>query len=799
MFPAGNLAAPDVTLSDVRARGPRTCGITAATGQVVCWGGLNFFGANTLTTAPVVPLAQLSVTISATCAIRATDRSIVCAGNPFVSPIPPATWSTIQTSIQATCALHASTGIMTCWGKSEPLLPPLSLRRTRWNTLAVGKQHVCAISASTNHTHCWGTVTESMPVTTLTSGIDFSCGLASGLPWCWGRAAPQPPLAAQPLSSLAAGYTSVCGITLIGTVVCTGIVTSNMAVNALALGVGQDHACVLTAPNRTAVCWGNNAYGQLTGVTVARNIRALSVGQYHACVILATGGLSCWGFNNGGAVMPAAAGTNFVQISAGASGSCALTNSGVLKCWGSNFFGKLTPAASALVQAPVMFTWGARAAACATGTYSLGDGAERALCGGGCAAGRFNLNGSVDASPVCQFPCPRGSYCSVDHPGPRPCPAGVFGAAEQLGSETCTNVCPIGFYCPAGTVAPLPCVAGRFGNRTAQTNSECTGPCLSGYWCPAGSVSASTNDCPADDATICGPGSTAPQVVPAGWYSIRNHTGMVVCEPGYVCAAGRKRACAAGQVWASTVLCIPCAAGSVSSSSAQLSCSPCAAGSFSVEGQTACSSCGAGLFANRSASTVCEPCAAGRFSEGGSITCTACHAGTYQPFVGAAFCVACAAGRAQLLPSRTSCYACAPGRFQSEDHGSSCDACSVGRYQPAASGTSCLQCDTETDGLNCAVHNCTAGWAWSIGSCRMCAPGAWSPGSAGARCARCATGTFALGNGSSTCTECSSLSTGAECLDGLVMSQRGFWLVPSTTSVLPCPVDLCIGESRCLQ
>lgn len=122
-----------------------------------------------------------------------------------------------------------------------------------------------------------------------------------------------------------------------------------------AIEAGASHTCAITGTG-TAVCWGNNDWGQLgdgtkvsklapTSVAALTNVVRLTAGYAHTCAINDSGGASCWGFNARGQIGDgtttvrlapvgvAGLSSGVTSISAGSMHTCAIAG-GSAKCWG---------------------------------------------------------------------------------------------------------------------------------------------------------------------------------------------------------------------------------------------------------------------------------------------------------------------------------------------------------------------------------------------------------------------------------------------------------------------------------
>lgn len=243
---------------------------------------------------------------------------------------------------------------------------------------------------------------------------------------------------------------------------------------------------------------------------------------------------------------------------------------------------------------------------------------------------------------VAQLPCPPGQY------GPpidcRLCPAGRYGATQNVTSINCTGPCAAGYFClagstnatavlcPAGSSCPtgsanatlclpgrysssgaavcLNCTAGRFGQGQGLTSSLCTGPCSAGYACPAGSPTATASSCAVGKyseagASLC---TDCPEGTYGAVQGLATPLCTGLCAAGYACAPGSTNATAAA----------------------------CAQGKYSLAGAAACTSCPAGSYGETAAlnTSACSgQCTAGYYCPSGSVNATAvvCPLGSFCP------------------------------------------------------------------------------------------------------------------------------------------------------------------------
>ncbi|MDX2122641.1 MAG: hypothetical protein SF070_16480 [Gemmatimonadota bacterium] len=325
--------------TDLTAGDGFTCGTTAA-GAGYCWGrnenrqlgdgGTQHVGA------PVAigggfSFSRLSAGTGLTCGVTFSAAAL-CWGHNLYGELGQGTTGPSQ-------------------GTPAPVLGGLNVAEVE-----VGRFHACARTAD-GRAFCWGdnsfgalgdssTASSSVPVPVagghqwlgVSAGIWFTCGITSTTQtMCWGAwpggdsSIPDTVTVGVGLSRIAASDTwgSACGIgTDQGTYCWSDSAPTPSpvpgAVPFAEIGVGNGHACALSAAG-AAYCWGSNSYGSLgDGTLVSRPQAAIVVG-----------------------------GQAFTRLAVGAFHACGLDGSGNAWCWGDNTFGGLGFGLSATTLAPV--------------------------------------------------------------------------------------------------------------------------------------------------------------------------------------------------------------------------------------------------------------------------------------------------------------------------------------------------------------------------------------------------------------------------------------------------------------
>jgi alpha-tubulin suppressor-like RCC1 family protein len=308
--------------------------------------------------------------------------------------------------------------------KGEPL---------RAIAVSSGMTHSCAITVNGGAV-CWGdndvgqlgdgTLVSRGPgaqvsglnigVTDLSVGMSFSCAVQFGAAKCWGsnqfgslgdgtEIDNSKPVQVHGLESgvtaIAADGSGACAVHN-GGIKCWGISVlhspvpvqvSGLGSEIVDVGVGDRHACALTADGEVG-CWGDNEYGQLgDGSETARDypakvvglpdiIHSISASENSTCAVTARGAAFCWGDNSIGqlgdgtaenravpvAVLGLESGASSLSISGsmGIYHTCAVINAeaarnGTVVCWGVNSLGEFGNGTEAGSFIPVPSNWSA--------------------------------------------------------------------------------------------------------------------------------------------------------------------------------------------------------------------------------------------------------------------------------------------------------------------------------------------------------------------------------------------------------------------------------------------------------
>lgn len=293
---------------------------------------------------------------------------------PADAPPPPPAWHLVSAGLTHTCGIDDATRALWCWGQNDrgqlgdgsmrdrnrPDRVFVSAPRT-WIAVAAGGTHTCAIEEG-GALWCWGNNDRGQLGDGSRNGTVVPVRVGEDQPW----------------QVLAAGDASTCAIDGNGALACWGEGTSfrlgtgdsldhtspALVVSTVTrwsdVAIYRDHACGLG--DGDVWCWGNNDFGQVTGVPtpadrteepvmVMAGATDVDVGQAHTCAVGAPSRiLRCWGsdgsgqFGDGignsgpGPVDNDSAGA-FVQVDTAFGSTCGIRMDGALLCWGENYYG----------------------------------------------------------------------------------------------------------------------------------------------------------------------------------------------------------------------------------------------------------------------------------------------------------------------------------------------------------------------------------------------------------------------------------------------------------------------------
>lgn len=197
--------------------------------------------------------------------------------------------------------------------------------------ITVGVDHVCARELHSGVARCWRGSSngfghgfefpspgEAFRFRRITSGFGFCCGILveNGRVWCWGESGNngydygseiQRQFGNLSMSSLVAGLSHVCGLTLNGVLVCKGnngsgqldvpFCYSASEFSSSGLALGADFTCAIRQRNGLVVCWGGGNRSDFdTDVMQNVSFESIVAGLDFVCG-LTTMNLSviCWG------------------------------------------------------------------------------------------------------------------------------------------------------------------------------------------------------------------------------------------------------------------------------------------------------------------------------------------------------------------------------------------------------------------------------------------------------------------------------------------------------------------------
>lgn len=276
------------------------------------------------------------------------------------APTPPAgDPASVQPSVIAgnehACAVRSS-GTVFCWGLGDGggNAPPVGLSNV--TQVTAGAFFGCALKTD-GTVVCWG---NSYPVpsnlqgqvTQISSTYQDTCVLKrDGTAACFGESGfPTSPDGVTTIKMVATGSGFACTLTTGGEVGCfsSQIRNDRQAQTAVPGGVsgfttwissGTNHACAVKTDD-TAVCWGDDSFGQMDVPAGLTGVARVSAGDQHTCALKRDRTVVCWGANDFGETDVPAGLADVTQLSAGQGFTCVLKGNRDVVCWGVNDSGE---------------------------------------------------------------------------------------------------------------------------------------------------------------------------------------------------------------------------------------------------------------------------------------------------------------------------------------------------------------------------------------------------------------------------------------------------------------------------
>ena len=286
------VAGATQTFSSVSTGGGFTCGV-ATTAEAYCWGELFPHGLGDGVTATSASPVRVSIT----------------------APIRE-----VKAGFEQACALTVDS-VAYCWPTSTEPMPEPVPTTVRFKTISPGNTQACGIDVN-DDAYCWGSSYGSLGI----GARDTACALSVS---CFHSAVPQPVDGGMKWSSIGAGNTFTCGVTLDHRGFCWGAVFDP----AYDLHLGVLGNGTITGSKSPVPVSGGLAFKQI------------ATGTRHACGLTVDGAAYCWGMNNAsqlgvgslgyGATTPqrVVGSLTFESISV-AEDTCGVTIHKNIFCWG---------------------------------------------------------------------------------------------------------------------------------------------------------------------------------------------------------------------------------------------------------------------------------------------------------------------------------------------------------------------------------------------------------------------------------------------------------------------------------
>ncbi|KAK7840083.1 putative serine/threonine-protein kinase-like protein ccr3 [Quercus suber] len=238
-----------------------------------------------LGSASTITITYGTDTVCGIIAAEPTQRIQCYQNSQIISVQPNISFEAISGGCGFFCGLRSDGFSILCWDTTTSSNSTFKPKRIYYNEtikmtdLAVGDAQVCAREVNSGIAKCWRGSNEPGSKSTppgdalrfraITSGSGFSCGILKNnrTVLCWGNGSIGAEIQRQfgnlSMSTLVAGESHACGLTLTGILVCKGNngsgqldVPFSSAYEFSGLALGANFTCAIKARNGLVACWG---------------------------------------------------------------------------------------------------------------------------------------------------------------------------------------------------------------------------------------------------------------------------------------------------------------------------------------------------------------------------------------------------------------------------------------------------------------------------------------------------------------------------------------------------------------
>uniref|UniRef100_A0A2N9HPE6 non-specific serine/threonine protein kinase n=1 Tax=Fagus sylvatica TaxID=28930 RepID=A0A2N9HPE6_FAGSY len=266
-----------------------------------------------------------NATVCGIIASEPTQRIQCYQNNRIISVQPNISFEAISGGRGFFCGLRSGGFSLICWdtSSSNSSFKPKRIyynETIKLTDLTVGDAQVCAREVNSGIVYCWRgrneggskfpSPGEALRFCAITSGSGFSCGILknNNTVLCWGDGNIGDEIQRQfgnlSMSTLVAGESHACGLTMTGILVCKGNngsgqldVPLSSAYEFLGLALGANFTCAIKLRNGLVACWGGKTRFEFDSNVIENvSFESIVAGLDFACGLTSSNlSMICWG------------------------------------------------------------------------------------------------------------------------------------------------------------------------------------------------------------------------------------------------------------------------------------------------------------------------------------------------------------------------------------------------------------------------------------------------------------------------------------------------------------------------